>query len=244
MKRERVIKMKNLLSKEFKLSVHPLTYVFLAIFAFYALIPGMPPIMQMMFFGICYTFLFIGVNKGATTNDLFYTVNLPVTRSQVVKARVATTTILQMIYLVASIGLMLLGKYVITPLLPAEMVQDVTQDMGATTFLTIDHLLPLISAFLITYGLFDLIYIPWFYKTGKSVIWNMFVGMIVAGIVAGILIFIPGLIPGFLDKLVFLGPNANYIIQGIFIGIGVLFYVLSKVWTISASARNLKKLDF
>ena len=79
--------MKNLLYKEFKLSIHPLTYFFVGLMAMAALAPSFPSFVPLLYFGASYTFLFIGMNKTTTTNDLLYTCMLPIKREDVVKAR-------------------------------------------------------------------------------------------------------------------------------------------------------------
>lgn len=223
--------MKNLLYKEFKLSVHPLTYLFMGLMALSALAPGMPSFIPLVYFGVTYTFLFIGMNKTTTTNDLFYTCNLPISRKEVVKARIFSTSALQLIELVLIFSVFAIVKFAI------QSPQDID-----IISIDITHGIFLLGAYLICFGIFDLVYLPWFYRNGKSIIANMFVAIISMSIVGAILTI--GSYYLMKDLLVVGGPKANYLIQFGFLAFGIMCWIGSKFLVLHLSAKNLTKLDF
>ena len=85
--------MKNLIYKEFKLAMPLLTVAFLA-FTLMTFIPGYPILCGAFF--VCFG-IFQSYQTGREDNDILYSVLLPVRKTDVVRAKYATTVILQMI---------------------------------------------------------------------------------------------------------------------------------------------------
>lgn len=56
--------MKALLYKEFKLAMHPICYIFIALFPLMMLIPSYPLGIGFIYILSCYPILFLGANKG------------------------------------------------------------------------------------------------------------------------------------------------------------------------------------
>lgn len=226
--------MKNLLYKEFTLSVHPLAYFFIALMALSAVSPVFPSFVPLLYFGAAYTFLFIGMNKTTTTNDLLYTCLLPIRRGDVVKARVFSTTVLQLFELVLVFSFFTL---------PTFVFQDGNSDLQEQIVsIGLRQGIVLLGVYLICFGVFDLIYMPWFYKNGKSIILNMFVGMLVTAVVGAVLTIVP--YHTILDLITVGHPNANYLLQFGILLIGIGFWISSKALVIKISTNNLKKLNF
>ena len=75
--------MKNFLVKEFRLFASPLTWFFLA-FSLMALIPGYPILMGAFF--VCFG-IFQSFQLGRETNDILYTVLLPIRKGDAVRAK-------------------------------------------------------------------------------------------------------------------------------------------------------------
>ena len=223
--------MKYLLYKEFKLSIHPLTYFFVALMALSALAPTFPSFVPLLYFGASYTFLFIGMNKTTTTNDLFYTCNLPIRRQDVVKARVCSTTVLQLFELVMVFGFFFISAY---------FRKNMKPDEAKIAWITIDQGLFLLGVYFICFSVFDLIYLPWFYKNGKSIILNMFAAVIATTIAGGLLTIIPYFT--FNDFISVKGGNIIFQIGFLLIALGI--WISSKAIVIKWSAKNLLKLDF
>ena len=91
--------MKALLYKEFKLAMHPICYVFIALFPFMILIPSYPLAIGFIYVLTCYPILFLGVNKGQQSNDLLYSTLLPIRKKDIVKARIMTVALMQFAFI-------------------------------------------------------------------------------------------------------------------------------------------------
>lgn len=234
------MKMKNLLYKEFKLSIHPLAYLFMALMCLQFLTPGGPSFIGIIYLCVTYTFLFIGMNKTTTTNDLFYTCNLPISRSDVVKARIASTSFFQIVYTTISLVMASIEKFVIE----ANMSPDEVAEIKQLPFIGIEQGIVLIGAFLICYSVFDLIYLPWFYKNGKSIIGNMFVGMIGVAATGALVTYLPFVSANFVEMITIGSNNANYFLQCGLLLVSIAIWIGSKFLVCKMSAKRLIKLDF
>lgn len=229
--------MKNLFYKEIKLSIHPLCYVFVVGFALMGFIPSYPPTVSYIYTIASYTFLFLGANKAQTTNDLFYTLNLPIVRKDVVKARMFSIGFLQLLTTIP-LFLCLLGRELFVT---SAIIAD-----GGETLQAIDvYQLPvLIGIITLSFTIIDSIYVPWFYKTGKSIVGPTLVAALVGTL---LLIGLPvGLayIPGFIDIVTMGSPNANYYVQFGAMGFGIVCYIISRIVITKSATKNLEKLDY
>lgn len=224
--------MKHLLYKEFKLAVPPLAYLLIILMSMSALSPAFPSFVPLIYMAATYTFLFIGMNKTTTTNDLYYTCTLPIKREDVVKARVITVAVVQLVEVALVFGFMSVATFIF----------DASSEESMQISLNMHQPITLLAAYLISFSVYDLIYLPWFYKTGKTIIANMLVGVIVTAIVAGVLT----MVPFFVAKEIFtVGlPNSNYLLQFGLLVIAIGIYIAIKALVIKLSTKNLKKLDF
>lgn len=222
--------MKHLLYKEFKLSVPLLSYLLIVLLAMSAFSPAFPSFVPLLYMGATYTFLFIGMNKTTTTNDLYYTCTLPIRRDDVIKARVGTLTVIQFVEIFLVFAFMSVSTF----LFDANASMQVSINMRQP--------IALLAVYLVSYSVYDIIYLPWFYKNGKSIIANMLVGILSTSIVAAGLTI--GLFFAAKDPLTIGHPNANYFLQfGLLLG-AIAIYIGVKVLVIKLSTKNLKKLDF
>ena len=230
--------MKNLFFKELKLSIHPLCYVFVLLFALMGLIPNYPACIGPVYVIAAYTFLFLGANKGQTTNDLFYSCNLPLRKQDVVTARIVSVNFLKVLLFIPLIVCLLIRFFVIYP--------AITKDGGAIPDLGFDinQGLALFGVLILVLSLTDLIYLPWFYKTGKNIIGPTLVGVIfyIIFALAGTMV-LPKI--GNLKAMVTIGgPEENIFVQiGLFVGC-LLASVGIEFLTHKLSKDNLLKLDF
>ena len=230
--------MKNLFFKELKLSIHPLCYVFVLLFGLMGLIPNYPACIGPVYVVVAYTFLFLGANKGQTTNDLFYSCNLPLRKQDVVTARMFSITFLKVLLFIPLIACLLIKYYVIYPsnLKNGGAIPDLGFD--------INQGFALFGIIILVLSLTDLIYLPWFYKTGKSIVGPTLVGVFFYIIVAIIgTLVLPKV--GDLKALVTIGgPKENIIVQTtLFVGC-ILASVGIELLTHKLSKKNLLKLDF
>ena len=85
--------MKSLLIKELRLAASPLSYIFLSA-SLMTLLPGYPILMSAFF--ICFG-VFQSFQSGRENNDILYTVLLPVSKTDAVKAKYRFAVMIQMI---------------------------------------------------------------------------------------------------------------------------------------------------
>ncbi len=143
--------MKALLYKEFKLALHPTTYLFMAIGAM-LLIPSYPYYVAFVYtcLGIFFIFLNARENK-----DIIYTVSLPVRKSDVVKSRVVTVAIVELLQLAIGVPFAIIGARIN----PNPTGNQAGIEANAAFF----------GLVLIMYAIFNAIYLPGFYKTAQKV---------------------------------------------------------------------------
>ena len=145
--------MKNLLSKELRLSASPLSWLFL-IAGFIALLPGYPILLSAFFvcFGIFHSF-----QAGRETNDILYSVLLPVPKKDVVRAKYRFTVLIQLI----GFALMAMMTLLRMTLLSASDVYRSNALMNAS---------PTYLAFvLLIYTAFNLCFLRGFFQTGYKI---------------------------------------------------------------------------
>lgn len=140
--------MKALLNKELKLCLHPAVFIYLTL-VLMLLIPNYPYLVACFF--LCNAIFFI-FQSSRENGDAMYTAMLPVSKAQAVKARCLFIVLLQMTQLLLMAGLCAF----------ALVAMDLeTGNAGGT-----DHGLSLLAFALILYAVFNLIFLPSFYKTG------------------------------------------------------------------------------
>ena len=227
--------MKALIYKEFKLAMHPMCFVFMALFPLMILIPAYPLGVGFIYILAGYPILFLGANKGQQSNDLLYSVLLPVRKKDIVLARIITVLIMQLTFIIITSALYPLAVVINNAMnASAEANKKVTvPGLGLNSYV-------LVLAFaIIGYALADLIFFPIYYKKGKSILTSTlftilgFVAYI--GIVTIALPYIPGL------------EVLNQLPLGVQFGIlgGALliaFVVHLAVYKISS--KRLEKVDF
>jgi len=221
--------MKNLLYKEFKLAWHPLCYVFLILFNVFILIPNYPAFVGIMLLPIIYTLLFIGTHKGKQTNDLLYTITLPVKKSDIVIARFISLAIMQLISLLLTGALAPLSQLI-------RNAMGIKQDIG----FGLNYIGNVIGFALIAYSILDAIFLLMFYKNGRSVIAPSLIAMSTILIVMGVFtLILPLTVPSY--KTFF---ESKIWIQFISIAIGLAIYAISHIFILKQSIKEIKKINF
>ena len=161
--------MKNLLYKEFKLAFHPILYVIIGIIAIYSLLGILPGGYAFIMTLAGYSILFLGANKGQQSNDLYFTTLLPVRKKDIVKARI----IVVMIFAVGTLAISLLSA-VVQNVLGFKSIFIEEGELAETlgTFFVSS------SFAIIGMGFADLIYLPLYYRNGKSIILPTFLSVL------------------------------------------------------------------
>ncbi len=140
--------MKQLLYKEMRLCLHPTVFLFLSFVAM-LLIPNYWYLVPCFFScqSIFYVFL-----SGRETNDVLFTATLPVAKRDVVRARVLTVALIQLAMVVLMVPMLFLRRVL--------MADGNAAGLDANFFL--------LAVALVLFGLFNIVFLPAFYKTGRS----------------------------------------------------------------------------
>lgn len=143
--------MKALLFKELRLAMHPSTYLFMAIGSM-LMIPSYP--YYVAFFYTCLGIFFIFLSS-RENKDILFTASLPVRKSDVVKSRVITVAIIELLQLAIGIPFAIIGIRI--------------NPNAAGNMAGIEANMAFFGLVLIMYSLFNTIYLPLFYKTTVKV---------------------------------------------------------------------------
>ncbi len=223
--------MKALLYKEFKLAMHPICYVFIAMFPLLILIPSYPLAIGFIYVLTCYPILFLGANKGQQSNDLLYSTLLPVRKKDIVLARIMTVAIMQFAFMAIMCAL-----YPLCRLIEQSISEAATPGLGVDAFVSI------LAIAIVGYAIADLIFFPIYYKRGKAIVSStlfMILGFVIyLGIFTIALPFIPGC-QGYTDVL-----SGNIGIQFAILAGALVFYVLIHIAVYKISSKRLEKVDF
>ena len=223
--------MKALLYKEFKLAMHYMCYLFVGLFPFMVLIPGYPIAVGFIYVLTCYPVLFLGANKGQQSNDLLYSVLLPIRKKDIVKARIFTVLIMQ----VAFIAIMSI-------LVPVALAIG-TGTKAEIPGLDLNGYVSVVSIAIIGYALADLIYFSIYYKSGKSIVASTLLTILGFVVYLGIFTIAIPYIPGFGESYKHLLNDSGVGIQFVFLGAALVITTLLHLVVYKVASRNLENLD-
>lgn len=214
----------NLLKKEIKLSSSPLSYFFLA-FTLMTFLPGYPILLSQFF--ICLG-LFQTFQNGRESNDIVYSVLLPISKKSIVKARFLFVLFIEFIdialslifTLIRMIFLSSLAAYKSNPLLNANFFY-----LGFSI---------LILAF------FNLIFVRGYFKTGYYFA-KPFIAFIAVAVLIVMLAEILHHIPGFefISCTGFEGKER----QLIFFAISLIVFLFFTLWGKAFAEKSFEKID-
>lgn len=216
--------MMNLIKKEFKLSAHILSYLFIT-FGLMTFIPGYPILVGIFFscLGIFQTF-----QSYRESNDIAYSILLPVSKKDIVTAKYIFVISIQLLTFLLSM---------IVTLIRMTLLKD------ASVYLTN----PLITANLVSlgysliiYGIFNFIFVRGYFKTGyyfgKPFVLFCLLNFLFIGLTEAIRYF-PGL-----DTLNSFGfENIGTQLTGFILG-SIIFIVLT-VLGLRSSIKTFEKID-
>ncbi|MFA6948454.1 MAG: ABC-2 transporter permease, partial [Eubacteriales bacterium] len=98
----------KLISKEFRLALHPTSYIFILLSSMLA-IPNYPYYVIFFYTGLA---IFFTCLSGRENHDVFYSMTLPVSRRDIVRARFSSAVLLEIMQLAAAIPFAILrGSY-------------------------------------------------------------------------------------------------------------------------------------
>ena len=234
--------MKALIYKELKLAMHPICYLFVALFPLMILIPSYPLGIGFIYILSCYPVLFLGANKGQQSNDLLYSTLLPVRKKDIVMARIITVLFMQAAYMLISSALYPAALAINAEIArQTEAARAAGQNVSDVTVpgLGLNSYVLLLAFAIVGYAIADLIFFPIYYKHGKSIVMSTL--LTILGFVVYIGIFTIGLpyVPG-LEIMNQLHIGIQFICLGAAIGLSALVHCL--VYKISS--KRLEKVDF
>jgi len=224
--------MKALLYKELKLAMHPICYIFIFLFPFMILIPSYPLAVGFIYVLSAYPILFLGANKGQQSNDLLYSVLLPIRKKDIVLARMMTVTLMQLVYIA-----------VMTALYPLALWINQSGEKISNPGLGLEGFVSVLGIAIIGFAIADLIYFSIYYKHGKSIVMSTLLTLLGFIVYLSIFTILIPYIPGCEGYVYFL-CNAGLGYQFIVLGFGVALYVGLRVVIYYVASKELEKVDF
>lgn len=218
-----------------RLSMHPICYIFIALFPLMILIPSYPLGIGFIYVLTCYPILFLGANKGQQSNDLLYSTLLPVRKKDIVMARIITVIIMQVAFIAIMSALYPLARMINANIIASSKhpEENTIPGLGLNSYV-------LVLAFaIIGYAIADIIFFPIYYKNGKSIVMSTLftiLGFVVyIGVVTIGLPYIPGL--GILN-------NLNIGIQFAILAGAIVISFLLHILVYRISSKRLELVDF
>ncbi len=214
--------MRNLLYKEFRLVINP-AYFFILLFSALLLIP------QWVYFVAMMYFLFIAVPNifanAKAVNDIGFTVMLPIRKRDVVKARVLSIAMFELLQIAS-----------------AAVFATLNMALYPNGNFMIDANIAYLGCVFVMYGIFNAIFFPMFYrsayKIARPILFALTASMLFAAVI---------------ETLVLSMPAAAYILDGIsgeallrqlpVMAIGIVFFALLTVLAYNKSAKNFEEVD-
>lgn len=141
--------MRNLLYKELRLALHPSVILFLFLPAM-LLIPHYPYLI--IFFYTCLGIFFLSIT-GRENNDIYYTLQLPVRKREIVGARFLLVVLIQILQFIIAIPFAIANRALIT--FPNEAGMNANVAFFGFAFLIL--------------GLFNLVFLTMYYKNPNKV---------------------------------------------------------------------------
>jgi ABC-2 type transport system permease protein len=214
--------MSNLIYKEFRLVIHPFFFL-TALFGVLILIPNWVYLVALMYFlFIAIPNIFMNVKA---QNDTGFSVLLPVRKSDVVKARVVSMSILEIIQV-----------------LVAAIFVAISVNINPKGNFLIDANIAYLGCALVMYGLFNLIFFPMFYKTSHKIGVPLMVALTAVFLYAGIIEVLVVAVPDVARVLD--GVNSSALLRQIpVLAIGMMLFAGMTWLAFRMSAKNFEKVD-
>ena len=226
--------MKALLYKELRLAMHPVCYMFILLFPLLILIPAYPLGVGFIYILSSYPILFLGANKGRQSNDLLYSVLLPVRKKDIVLARILTVLMMQAVYM-----LLIVALYPLAWLINNAIIQNSEPGKYAIPGLGLNSYVLLLAIGIVGYAIADLIFFPIYYKNGRSIAKSTLLTIIGFVLYISIFTILLPYIPGFEIM-----NNMHLGIQFAILGGAILLSFLLHFVVYRVCSKRLEKVDF
>lgn len=210
----------NLLYKELRLAAHPTYYIFMLMGAL-VIVPAYPYTVVFMFGCLA---CFITFMYGRETNDIYYTALLPVKKRDTVKAKVLLIVLVQMVQLLISLPFALVRVHVLPEGNPVGIDANVAYyGLG-----------------LVIYTVFNLLFVPRFFKTAHKVGSAFIVAMVpvtLCMIAVEVLVHVPGL--AWLDSV----AGADLVKQLPILAAGMVIYAAGIGLAFNVGVKRFERVD-
>lgn len=210
----------NLLYKELRLAAHPNLFIF-TLMGVLVIVPAYPYGMVFMFgcLGPYITFMY-----GRETKDIYYSVLLPLRKSETVKAKVIMMVLAQMVQLLISLPFAVLRTYILPEGNPAGIEANIAYyGFG-----------------FIIYTIFNMIFLTQFFKTAYKV-GKAFLLAVIPATIGILLMEVLVHLPGFewLDSVV---PSIM-VRQLPILAIGIVAYIVGMLAAYYIAAKRFERVD-
>ncbi len=214
--------MKKLISKELKLALHPTSYIFLLLSAM-LLIPNYPYYVVFFYTGLG---IFFTCLLGRENKDIFFTALLPVSKGEIVKARMCAAVITELLQLTVCIPFAFIRRAM--PAGPNAAGMDAN--------------IALFGLGLIMLGIFNIVFFGLYYKDVQRVGRSFTVASIVTFVYIFIAETFAHAVPFFRDCLDNYDPK--YIPQRVIVlVIGIASFSAMTFGTYKKAVRDFERLD-
>lgn len=212
----------KLLMKEWKLCMHPMGYIMLLCAAL-ILVPGYPYGVSCFYMGLAIFFICLTARED---HDAAYTLMLPVTRRDAVKARILFCTVLEVA------DLLLMAVFILVKNALGSIPNPAGLDAGVA----------LIGEGMILFAIFNMVFFPIYYsdinKPGKAFLFGA------GAVFAWIILEVVGTyaIPFFRDVLDRPDPE-NMSDKLLFTLAGLALFAAGTAWSVKQSAKKFEAVD-
>ncbi len=214
--------MLKLIKKEFVLAMHPIVPMMLLLSAM-VLIPNYPYIVIFFYTSMA---VFFTCLSGRENNDVVYSLNLPVAKKNIVKARFMFAIILEFAQMIIMI--------------PFTLLSQTINSMGNQAGM--DANIALFAIAFIVYGLFNFVFFHSYYKNVSKVGIAFVKSSVLIFFATALDVVFSHAVPFLRDVLD--TPDSKYLSQKIvFLLIGLLFYVILTFISYKKSVANFEKQD-
>lgn len=209
--------MKNVIYKELKLFLSPIVY-FMLILSALLVIPAYPSIV-----GVSYSLLSINIcfSIARANNDHQFTAMLPVPRNYIVLGKHFSVAFIEILQVLIAIPFALVSVFV------SNVAGNVVGIDSNMTFFGIT---------LICYGVFNLIFLPWYFKTGYKAGIPMLIGVL-----GYFLVYVAfELLLNFTNLKIYLdGISAEFVGYRVIVLLsGIVFFIVSLLVSGKISSKN------
>jgi hypothetical protein len=215
--------MKDLLYRDYKLFWTPIVFIYL-IFGAFLLIPSWPYFIAFSY--IVWLGFMIAFFSGRSNQDIFFSVSLPVRKNDAVLARVSTIAVLELLQIIVAI--------------PFAVLNNVIYSNGNGAGMNINF--AFFGTIFIMYAIFNIVFLPGFYRTAYNVGKPMVLAIIAAFIFASLFNAAVILVPVLKANLNGLGAS-HLDTQLALLLIGIVLFAGLTWLAYKMSANRFEKVD-